>query len=81
MLKRTISIITLLAIGIFPGVPVSLAVAQDGIPTNDYWWPNRLSLDPLRQASPESSPLGEDFNYAEAFESLDLDALKADLES
>ena len=45
-----------------------------------YWWPNRLSLDPLRQTSPESSPLSEDFNYAEEFESLDLDALVADLE-
>ena len=56
------------------------AVAQDGAPTNDYWWPNRLSLEPLRQTSRESNPLGEDFNYAEEFESLDLDALKADLE-
>ena len=80
MLRRTISVITLLTIGIFPVFPVDLAVAQDGAPTNDYWWPNRLSLEPLRQTSRESNPLGEDFNYAEEFESLDLDALKADLE-
>ena len=81
MLKRTITVLTLLAVGISPILPVNVALAQDGAPTNDYWWPNRLSLDPLRQTSPESNPLGDDFNYAEEFESLDLDALKADLEA
>ncbi len=80
MRKRTISVITLLAIGISPFLPVNLALAQDSAPTNDYWWPNRLSLEPLRQTSPESNPLGEDFDYAKEFEGLDLDALKADLE-
>ena len=55
-------------------------MAQDGAPTNEYWWPDRLSLEPLHQTSPESNPLGEDFDYGEEFESLDLDALKADLE-
>lgn len=80
MLKRTISVLMLLAIGGTPGVPVHLAFAQDNAPDNEYWWPNRLSLDPLRQSSPESDPLGGDFDYAEAFESVDLDALKADLE-
>ena len=88
MLKPTMSVLTLLAIGISPVSPVNAAVAQDGAPavvqagppTNDYWWPNRLGLDPLRQTSPESSPLGEDFNYSEEFESIDLDVLKADLE-
>ena len=79
MLKRTMSLITLLAVAVLPVWPVNLAVAQDGAPTNEYWWPNRLSLDPLHQTS-ERNPLGEDFNYAEEFESLDLDALKADLE-
>ncbi len=52
------------------------ALAQ---PTNDDWWPNRLSLEPLRLNSPGSSPLGDDFSYREAFESLDLMALKAEL--
>jgi catalase-peroxidase len=53
--------------------------AQDGMPDNNYWWPNRLDLDPLRQDSPASNPLGADFDYAEAFESLDLEEVKADL--
>ncbi len=59
MLRRTILVVALLTIGIAPILPISLAVAQDRAPTNDYWWPNRLSLEPLRQTSPESSPLGE----------------------
>ena len=81
MLRRTISFLTLLAMAVLPIVPGHVARAQDGAPDNDYWWPNRLSLDPLRQASPASTPLGDDFNYAEAFDSLDLEVLTADLET
>ncbi len=46
----------------------------------DYWWPNRLNLDILRQHSSLSDPMDEDFDYAEEFEKLDLDAVKADIE-
>ena len=79
MLGRTISVVAVLAMGISLVVPVDRAVAQDRAPDNDYWWPDRLNLDPLRQTSPESNPLGDDFDYREAFESLDLEALKAEL--
>ncbi|MCG8036590.1 MAG: catalase/peroxidase HPI, partial [Candidatus Thiodiazotropha taylori] len=47
--------------------------------TNRDWWPNQLRLEILRQHSSDSDPLGEEFNYAEAFKSLDLRAVKADL--
>jgi len=43
------------------------------------WWPNQLNLKILHQHSPLSDPMGEDFNYAEAFKSLDLAAVKKDL--
>lgn len=43
------------------------------------WWPNQLNLDILRQHSKKSDPMGADFNYAEEFKSLDLEALKKDL--
>ena len=46
---------------------------------NRDWWPNQLKLNILRQHSPLSNPMGEDFNYAEAFKSLDLAAVKKDL--
>ena len=46
---------------------------------NRDWWPNQLKLSILRQHSPSSNPMGEDFDYAAAFKSLDLEALKKDL--
>lgn len=46
---------------------------------NKDWWPNQLNLNILHQHSAASDPMGADFNYAEAFKSLDLKALKADL--
>jgi catalase-peroxidase len=47
--------------------------------TNRDWWPNQLDLSVLHQHSSLSNPMGEDFDYAEEFKTLDLDALKQDL--
>jgi catalase-peroxidase len=47
--------------------------------TNRDWWPNQLDLSVLRRHSSLSDPMGEDFDYAKEFQTLDLDALKADL--
>ena len=47
--------------------------------TNQLWWPNQLNLSMLHQNGPAGNPLGQDFNYAEAFKQLDLDAVKADI--
>jgi len=77
MFKRTLPILTTLAIGMAP-FALNYATAQN-MPTNEYWWPNSLNLEPLRQHSPESDPMGGDFDYAEAYAALDMDALKADL--
>ncbi len=81
MRGRVISALSVLAVGLLLFLPVSPAVAQTSAPDNEYWWPNRLNLESLRQDSPGSSPLGEEFDYAEGFESLDLVAVKADLEA
>ena len=51
-----------------------------GSTSNQHWWPNQLNLKMLHQNSPLSDPMGKDFNYAEAFKALDLDALKKDIE-
>ena len=48
-------------------------------PSNADWWPNQLKLGILHQHSPASNPMAPAFNYAEAFKSLDLDAVVADL--
>jgi len=79
MFTKHVSVITGAAVGLLSLAAISPAAGQDDMATNEYWWPNRLSLEPLRRSDSASSPLGDDFNYAEAFESLDLDAVKADL--
>ena len=48
--------------------------------SNQFWWPELVDLSPLRQQSPESSPLDPSFNYAEEFKKLDLQAVKKDIE-
>lgn len=53
--------------------------AAGGGTSSQDWWPNRLRLDILRQHSSKSNPMDEGFDYAEAFKSLDLDAVKNDL--
>jgi catalase-peroxidase len=47
--------------------------------TNKDWWPNQLSLDILQQGGNSPDPMGDDFNYREAFKQLDYDAVKRDL--
>jgi catalase-peroxidase len=47
--------------------------------SNQLWWPNRLDLSILHQNSPVADPMGKGFDYAEAFKSLDLKAVKADI--
>jgi len=49
--------------------------------SNQFWWPEQLNLKPLRQHDAESNPMGDDFNYAEAFSQLDLDEVKQDIEN
>ena len=53
--------------------------ATGGGTSNRDWWPNQLRLDLLHQHSPGANPMGEDFDYAKAFRSLDFAALKKDL--
>ncbi len=47
--------------------------------TNEDWWPNQLNLRVLRKHAPQPNPMGEGFNYAEAFTGLDVEALKKDV--
>ena len=67
-----------LAFAALPVVMGGLASAQQPQP-NQFWWPEKLDLSPLRQNSAESNPLGKDFNYAKAFAALDLKAVKQDI--
>ncbi len=51
-----------------------------GTTSNQHWWPNQLNLRMLHQNSAQSDPMAEDFNYAEEFKTLDLDALANDID-
>jgi catalase-peroxidase len=62
----------------FTGPTQKHSVGGGGIRNRD-WWPNQLRLNILRQNSSLSNPMGEGFNYAEEFKSLDLAAVKKDL--
>ncbi len=53
----------------------------EGAQSNRDWWPNQLNLGILHQHAPASNPLGADFDYAQAFQTLDYAALKADLKA
>ena len=59
--------------------PFTHTAVTGGVPTDLDWWPNRLKVELLHQHSAKSDPMGEDFNYAKEFKSLDLAAVKKDL--
>jgi len=79
MHKQTISLLVAVAISVIS--PISPAAAQGTPKSNQFWWPENLNLSPLRDHAAESNPMGADFDYAKAFAGLDLDAVKADIES
>jgi catalase-peroxidase len=58
----------------------SQAQKAGGSTANQHWWPNQLNLKMLHQNPPRMNPMGETFNYAEEFKTLDLKAIKKDLE-
>jgi catalase-peroxidase len=81
MFTRKMRLLAALAVAMSPVMPTTLVLAQEQPRSNQFWWPEQLNLMPLRQHAAESSPLGDDFDYAEAFASLDLDAVKRDIEA
>ena len=86
MFRKTMPVISAVTISVLITLQAGAALAQDNLtqhqPTsNSFWWPEQLDLSPLRQHGVESNPLGEDFNYAEAFVKLDLNTVKADIKT
>ena len=81
MRKQTVLLLIAFATAILVVAPSEPAAAEGEPKSNQFWWPENLSLNALRDHGAASNPMGEDFNYAEAFSSLDLDAVKKDIES
>ena len=75
-LKTWLAALTVAALPFVSTQPVS---AQGEPRPNQFWWPDQLDLSALRQHAAESNPAGEQFDYAKAFASLDLNAVKQDI--
>lgn len=60
-------------------MPLTVQANNSNNTSNQFWWPELINLAPLRQHAAESNPLGEKFNYARAFSTLDLNAVKQDI--
>lgn len=80
MLKKSI-LSAACAITLAVMVPTSSFGAAGMAQSNQFWWPEKLNLDSLRAHDARSNPYGKDFNYAEAFNSVDIKVLKKDIEN
>lgn len=81
MLRKTLPVLSALALAVSLGTQPAPAFAAGEAKSNQFWWPDQLNLEPLRQHGVESNPLGEDFDYAEAFKTIDQDKLKEEIEA
>ena len=79
MHKTMISLFALAVAAASPALAAEPMAASAKPMTNKSWWPDRLDLSGLRQHAAASNPMGPNYDYAEAFKTLDLDALKADI--
>jgi catalase-peroxidase len=79
MKKKLTTVLVASAVAALPLMTITAIGAQGEPRANQFWWPDQLDLSPLRQHAAESDPLGENFDYAKAFLSLDLNAVKKDI--
>jgi catalase-peroxidase len=81
MLKKTLPIAAAISVILSSMVLPAKSFVANEAKTNQFWWPEKLSLSPLRQHGEESNPYGEEFNYAEAFLTVDITELKKDIQT
>jgi len=81
MRKTKIYLLAVAAVVVALMLSSSPAFAQGVAKSNQFWWPDQLDLSPLRAHGVGSNPMGDDFNYAAEFATLDLDAVKKDIEA
>jgi hypothetical protein len=76
MNRKLKTLLATLTVAALPLVFANAAKAQGQPTPNQFWWPDRIDLSPLRQHAAESNPLGPQFDYAKAFATLDLKPLR-----
>ncbi len=80
MRRQANPLVTALAAALVPLAVGGPAFAAGEAKSNQFWWPEKLDLTPLRQNEAQSNPLGADFDYAEAFQTIDLQQLEKEIE-
>ncbi|QDZ92427.1 catalase/peroxidase HPI [Shewanella decolorationis] len=78
---NTLPTLSALTLAMSLALGAGTVTAQEQVTGNQFWWPEKLNLSPLRQNAIESNPYGSDYHYAEAFKTLDLDAVKKDIKA
>jgi catalase-peroxidase len=81
MHKNLMALLAIFAVAALPFVAADAVRAQGEPRPTQFWWPEQVDLSQLRQHGVESNPLDPDFDYAKAFRTLDLNAVKADLKN
>jgi len=81
MHKKLTTSLVAFAVAMLTLVSAPAVEAQGAGQPSQFWWPDQLDLSPLRQRGAQSNPLGADFDYATAFATLDLNAVKQDIRS
>ena len=81
MLKKSLPLAAAISVAISTITLSTSALAATVAKTNQFWWPEQLNLNPLRQHGAESNPYGEQFNYAKEFATVDIAQLKKDIET
>ena len=81
MIRKSITALLATATLVVAAATPGTATAAGMNTSNQFWWPERLDLAPLRQHAPASNPMGAEFSYAAEFQKLDLVAVKKDIEA
>ena len=81
MFRRQLALVATLTVAIAPLVATQPAFAGGEVRSNQFWWPENLNLQPLRDHGIQSDPMGQDFDYASEFAALDLAEVKKDIEA
>ena len=79
MNRKLTTLLAAVAVAALPWMSTQAVRAQGEPKPNQFWWPGQLDVSPLRQHAAESNPLGQQFDYAKAFATLDLNAVKQDI--
>ncbi|WP_417659122.1 catalase/peroxidase HPI [Pseudidiomarina sp.] len=81
MFKQSIPVLSAAAIAVTMAFSSGAIAQQNDAKSNMFWWPDQLDLSPLRDHDVSSNPMGQDFDYAEALQKVDIEAVKKDIEA